>query len=182
LPALLGEWFPDLAVGSQAYLLDPGYHEEQVALGGEEQSLAARPVHGWVAEAAGEPVAAAFCSYEAARATMCCEYGSVSPRHRRSGIALAFAPLYGLIAQALQVETVYGLASMRHPVTQLGCERCGWELWGIVPTSERYAGAAGGVGYAPEAVYGFSLVPRATIDPRSLSPRLRALIGVLGCV
>jgi hypothetical protein len=183
LPALLGEWFPDTSVGSQAHLLSPDFYHEQVALGGEDNRLAERPVHGWVAEAAGEVLGAAFCSYDVPGSTLRCDFGAVDPRHRRSGLAHAVTPLFGLIGQAIQAETVVGWASMRHPATQRACERGGWGLWGIIPASERYATPEGRVVHAPEALYGFSTVPPEEArwpDRGALPPPLRALAGLVG--
>jgi GNAT superfamily N-acetyltransferase len=84
--------------------------------------------------------------------------GVIDPRYQRSGLAAHQLSFMVLLARAIEAETVMSWATLRHQGAQRAVERAGWQLWGVIPASERYATATG-MGRGAEALYGLSLVP-----------------------
>lgn len=185
LPLLLAQlpaWFPELAQGSLAHLLDGEHYRSAVALEGEDQTIARRPSIAWVIRRGEELAALCCCSYDIPGYTLRGELAVVAPRYRRSGLTQSQLPLAVLVARAIEAETVMSWATLRHLGAQRICEDAGWQLWGVIPASERYA-SAGGAGRGAEALYGLSLIPPQQArwpDPAGLPPRHAALLRQLG--
>lgn len=173
----VASWFPDLRDSVRAFLLDPAYYEEQVALDGEDQDYQARPGHVFTVWDRDALVLVTCARFDEDGSTLLNDFAALDPRYRRQGIGDRVMPLLGLIGRAMGIETVLGWSTLRHPAAQRAVERGGWQLWGLIPASERYRD--GGVDRGGfEALYGASLVPAEQsywppLD--TLPPRLAAL-------
>lgn len=183
VPALIAQlpaWHPEVFDGSKRYILDPAFYEESVAFAGETTRIDERPAYVWCVReggASGPIVAVGTIGVDVERSTLRTEHAIIAPSHR--GLRLSgLITLYVLIARAIEIETVVGWASMRHPYAQKACEKHGFRLIGIVPASERISVAPGVTKYTFEAAYAISLVPPslAWCPPRSaMLPRVAAL-------
>jgi hypothetical protein len=113
-----------------------------------------------LAEVDGDLAVFSSYSFDAIRArTLRAELAVVNPRHRQRSLSNQLQPLWVLLARALEVEVILGWATLVHPYVQLGCERQGLDLVGILPASERLIVAPGVMKHAFEAVYAASLLP-----------------------
>ena len=132
---------------------------------------------------AGEAIAALIVStYDREGYTLSTRCGVIDPRHRKSGLTRCLLPLLVLVGRAIGAETVMGWVTLRHIALQLGCERTGFGLWGLIPASERYEVGPGTWRYGFEALYGVTLVPPALSrwpDESTLPPARAALLRAL---
>jgi hypothetical protein len=109
---------------------------------------------------------------------LCAQVEAVDPRYRGLGLSTVLLSLQVLLGRTLSVDMIVCWATLRHPIGQRACERCGFRLVCIVPASDRVQVAPGVVQHAFEAVYAISLVPdEQTHRPASvsLSPRMAAV-------
>jgi N-acetylglutamate synthase-like GNAT family acetyltransferase len=177
--ARLPQWFPDIVGSSQEQYLDPSFYDQYVALQGEEPRVAERPNLFWVVKDHDAIISVACGSYDAEGLTLRAEVAVIDPARRARGVGARVTPLNVLIARALGAETIVAWATMKHRGAQTASERAGWQLWGVIPASERYAVAPGVVKRGCEALYGISLVPPESArwpDPAALSPHRAALV------
>jgi hypothetical protein len=61
--------------------------------------------------------------------------GAISKPHRGAGLSKLLPPLMEAMGNAM--GTVYGLATLKFPNMQVGFEKAGWQLMGIIPGFER---------------------------------------------
>jgi GNAT superfamily N-acetyltransferase len=176
--SVLPEWFPDIVGSSLACLMTTSFYEQSVALAGEDARLAQRPGYAFVLCADPDPVAFGYVEYRASQSMLCAQVEAVDPRYRGLGLSTVLLSLQVLLGRTISVDMIVCWATLRHPVGQRACERCGFRLVGIVPASDRVQVAPGVVKHTFEAVYAISLVPdEQTSRPASaaLSPRMAAV-------
>lgn len=104
--------------------------------------------------------------------------GTVAVAHRGAGLSKLFPSLLEAIALAIGTGLVYALATLKVPNIQVGFERAGWKLIGIMPGFDRELLGPGDVKRVYEAVYVKVLASESefehpTVD--GLTPSTRAV-------
>src|SRR5262249_38299181 len=111
-------WHPEIATTAQSRLLSPAFYDDDVALAGEDQTIAHRPIHARVFVHRGELIGFTSSICEVKRSTLRAEFIVIDPRHRGLGLALATLPFKVLLARAIGVDTVLAMATLRDPYRQ----------------------------------------------------------------
>lgn len=179
----LPAWYFQIATTAQRRLLTAAFYDDCVALAGEDQTIARRPIHARVFVHRGELIGLTYSICEVKRSTLRAEFIVIDPRHRGLGLALATLPFKVLLARAIGVDTVLAMATLRDPYRQMAAERSGFRLAGLLPAAG-IDDAGDGAKHVFEAMYACSLVPaeRAFRPPAAaMLPRVAAVADfVLG--
>lgn len=104
--------------------------------------------------------------------------GTVAIAHRGAGLSKLFPSLLEAIARAIGTGLVYALATLKVPNVQVGFERAGWKLIGIMPGFDRELLGPGNVKRVYEAVYVKVLAPESEFEHPivdGLTPSTRAV-------
>ncbi|MCL4690810.1 MAG: hypothetical protein KJ007_19835 [Burkholderiales bacterium] len=176
--AALQAWYPQIAVGGSSCYLREDFYRERVALGDDldRDVYAARILSG------DEMVG--FWSFEREDDSLAI-YGRlivVAPAHR--GARLSVHALSGTesIGRAMGAAFMYTLVTLKDPYGQRSLESAGYRLVGFFPGRDREEVAPGVVKRVYQAVYAKLLAPADQVhwpDAKNLSPRARALFGLL---
>lgn len=177
IPALvdcLGQWYPDIRIGSMSTLLQPS-HLAQRACTSEHPN---RDLLVIVLKYETALAGLFTCRRDWRTMSIHAALGVTAPQYRganlvRSGLALTEAS-----GRYMGMGFAYGMATLKHPFSQRGIERAGWQLIGITPGFDRDEVRPGVVKRVFEAVYARVLAPRASLlcpDPKQMTERTRRL-------
>ena len=181
IPALIAAmrvWHPAISVGvASCYLRDDFYFNRVVLDGKLDRDVLVVPIT-FDGELAG------VWSFEREIDSLAL-YGRliiIAPDHR--GARLAAVALKGTenLGRAMGAAFLYALATLKIPHAQRALEGAGYRLLGFFPGYDREEIAPGVVKRVYQAVYAKLLVPEDEVlrpDPRNLTPRARALYGLL---
>ena len=79
--------------------------------------------------------------------------GTIAESHRGSRLSKCFPPLMETMGQVMGMGMVYSLATLKLPHMQVGFEKAGWQLIGIMPGFDRELVHEGEVKRVFEAIY-----------------------------
>lgn len=108
--------------------------------------------------------------------------GTVAVAHRGAGLSKLFPTLIEAIGVAMGMALVYALATLKVPNMQVGFEKAGWKLIGIMPGFDRELLAPDEVKRVYEAVYVKVLAPDSEFEHPSvdgLTPSTRIVFDHL---
>jgi hypothetical protein len=152
VPALvkaLDEWFPGLAVGNARCYLREDFYASRVFFDGSADHdflvLLFKRGDDWVGMLSVERDQDSQVLYG--------RVGAISKPHRGAGLSKLFPPLMEAMGNAMGMGMVYGLATLKFPNMQVGFEKAGWQLIGIIPGSDRELIGPGQVKRVFEAIY-----------------------------
>jgi hypothetical protein len=174
----LPEWYPDLAVSSEASHLVPDFYYEQSMLAEIDEDRAILPV-----VALHDQAIVGLITFEKdASRTLRCRIGVIAPPHRGAPLATLGPLLLERLGRAMGAELVYYFATLKSAHQQVLAERFRYELVGIVPAMDRNIDPFGQVKRVYEAIYAKVLVAEDQIalpPPDALTLRTRAVWDVL---
>jgi len=181
IPALIEGvrmWHPDISVGVGSCYLREDFYTEKVFLRDEAEKdmYVVLIMHG------DELAGMGSWEREPDALTLYAKLGIIAPAHRGAKIAVRAVEFTENLGRAMGAGFVYGLATLKVPHMQLALERAGYQLLGFAPGYDRELVAPGVVKRVYEAFYAKVLVPDEDLlrpDPKSLSPRAKALFEVL---
>jgi hypothetical protein len=181
VPALvrgLNEWFPGLAVGNASCFLRQDFYPNRVYFeGGPDRDffvVGFKRGDDWAGVLAVERDTDSQVLYG--------RVGAIAKAHRGAGLSKLFPPLIEAMGKAMGMGLVYGLTTLKAPYMQVGFERAGWRLIGIMPGFDRELVAPGDVKRVFEAIYVKVLVTQSELVRPSFSgmtPATRALFELL---
>jgi hypothetical protein len=108
--------------------------------------------------------------------------GTIASAHRGAGLSKLFPRLIEMTGSAMGIGMVYALATLKVPNMQVGFEKAGWQLIGIIPGFDRELVGPGDVKRVFEAIYVKVLVTeREFVHPTAsgLTQSTRALFELL---
>ena len=177
IPALMkavDEWFPGLAVGNAScYLRDDFYQTRVFFEGCHERDffiVLFKLGDDWAGMLSVERDKDSQVLYG--------RVGTIAAAHRGARLSKCFPPLMEAMGNAMGMGMVYSLATLKVPHMQVGFEKAGWQLIGIIPGFDRELIQPGEVKRVFEAIYVKVLVTnRDFLRPKmeGLTPQTAAL-------
>ena len=129
----LDEWFPGLAVGNASCFLREDFYANRVFFDGSADHdffvLLFKRGDDWAGMLSVERDKDSQVLYG--------RVGAISKPHRGAGLSKLFPPLMEAMGNAMGMGMVYGLATLKVPNMQVGFEKAGWQLIGIIPGFDR---------------------------------------------
>lgn len=177
----LARWFPGITVGAGSCFRRESFYRRHVELADEPASA----VRGFLVVLIrhGEELAGVFAAQrDLETLSLYGREGAVAGAHRNQGLTEAVLGLSEVLARAMGMEIVFGLATLHVPYMQQALEKCGFRLAGITPGVDREMVRPGEVKRVYEAMYVKVLVESAQVhmpDPANLTPGTRALFSAL---
>jgi hypothetical protein len=171
-------WFPDIAIGAESCWHREDFYEKEVSLAGEPET----GIMVFVIRSAQELAMMYALERREDMLTLYCRVGAVAPAHRGEKLGHVAFSSYEPIGRAMGLAVIYFFATLQHPATQIGAEKYGYQLIGIVPASDRLMVAPGVVKHVYEAVYVKVLASPDDLlrpSPENLTPRVKALFDYL---
>jgi hypothetical protein len=108
--------------------------------------------------------------------------GTIPFEHRGAGLSKLFPQLIEAMGTSMGMGMVYGLATLKVPNMQVGFEKAGWRLIGIIPGFDRELVGPGEVKRVFEAIYVKVLVTESELvqpSAEGLTPGTIALFELL---
>jgi len=108
--------------------------------------------------------------------------GTIAEAHRGARLSKCFPPLMEAMGVAMGMGLVYSLATLKVPHMQVGFEKAGWKLIGIMPGFDRELVRLGEVKRVFEAIYVKVLVTNSEFvrpSTNGMTPTTRALFDLL---
>ena len=143
------EWFPGLAVGNASCYLREDFYADRVFLDGnaDRDFFVLLFKHGdeWAGMLSVERDKDSQILYG--------RVGTISKPHRGARLSKCFPPLMEAMGKAMSMGMVYSLATLKAPNMQVGFEKAGWQLIGIIPGFDRELVSPGQVKRVYEAIY-----------------------------
>ena len=181
VPALvnaLDDWFPGLAVGNASCFLREDFYANRVFVDGSADPDFFIVIFKQGAEWAG------ILSVERDKDSQILygRVGTISKPHRGAGLSKLFPPLIEAMGNAMGMGMVYGLATLKVRNMQVGFEKAGWKLIGIIPGFDRELIEPGQVKRVFEAIYVKVLVPESEFvrpSAAGMTPETNALFNFL---
>ncbi len=178
LIAAIRVWYPAISVGVASCYLREDFYVKRVVLDGQDDRDVLVVPFTFDGQLAG------VWSFEREIDSLAI-YGRLivlAPEHR--GAKLAAIAMNGTenLGRFMGAAFLYALATLKIPHAQRALEGAGFRLLGFFPGYDREEVAPGVVKRVYQAVYAKLLVPEDEVlrpDPRNLTPRARALYGLL---
>lgn len=181
IPALVravDNWFPGLAVGNASCYLREDFYLNRVFLDQEDERdffvLLFKHGDDWAGMLSVERDKDSQVIYG--------RVGTISERHRGARLSKCFPPLMEAMGVAMGMGMVYSLATLKVPHMQVGFEKAGWKLIGIMPGFDRELVSPGQVKRVFEAIYVKVLVTESEfVRPKmlALTPATKVLFDLL---
>src|SRR5436190_3638168 len=181
VPALinaLDEWFPGLAVGNASCFLREEFYANRVFFDGSADRdffvILFKQGDDWAGMLSVERDKDSQVLYG--------RVGAISKPHRGAGLSKLFPPLMEAMGNAMGMGMVYGLATLKVPNMQVGFEKAGWQLIGIIPGFDRELIGPGQVKRVFEAIYVKVLVAESEVlrpSVAGMTPATNALFNFL---
>lgn len=178
VPALvagLRDWYPDIAVSSEARHLGEAFYRQHTLLAGAVED---RPILPLVARHGAAVVAIVTFEKDDAARTVTCRIGAIAPEHRAAALALSGPLLLEKVGRAVGAELVHYYATLKSAHQQVLAERAHYALVGIVPGIDRGYDGAGRVKRVYEAIYAKLLVGDGEValpEESALTARTKAV-------
>lgn len=145
----LGDWFPGLAVGNASCFLREGFYANRVAFDAHADCdflvVLFKRGDDWAGLLSVERDTDSEVLYG--------RVGAIAKPHRGAGLSKLFPPLMEAMGRAMGMGMVYGLATLKVTNMQVGFEKAGWKLIGIMPGFDRELIAPSEVKRVFEAIY-----------------------------
>lgn len=174
----LREWFPGLAVGNASCYLREDFYPNRVFFDESADHdffvILFKREHEWAGMLSVERDKESQVLYG--------RVGVISKQCRSAGLSKLFPPLMEAIGNAMGMGMVYGLATLKVRNMQVGFEKAGWQLIGIIPGFDRELIGPGQVKRVFEAIYAKVLVAEDEfVRPTAagMTPATHALFKVL---
>ena len=152
IPALVravDNWFPGLAVGNASCYLRQDFYIDRVFLDRDDERdffvLLFKHGDDWAGMLSVERDKDSQVIYG--------RVGTISEKHRGARLSKCFPPLIEAMGVAMGMGMVYSLATLKVPHMQVGFEKAGWQLIGIMPGFDRELVGPGEVKRVFEAIY-----------------------------
>ncbi len=181
IPALvkaIDEWFPGLAVGNASCYLREDFYLNRVVF--EEAHdrdfflILFKRGDDWAGMLSVERDKDSQVLYG--------RVGTISELHRGARLSKCFPPLMETMGKVMGMGMVYSLATLKVPHMQVGFEKAGWQLIGVIPGFDRELVGPGQVKRVFEAIYVKVLATESDFlrpDVQGMTPATRALFGHL---
>jgi len=145
----LDAWFPGLAVGNASCFLREEFYANRVFFDGTADHdffvILFKEGNRWAGTLSVERDKDSQVLYG--------RVGAISMPHRGAGLSKLFPALMEAIGSAMGMGMVYGLATLEVRNMQIGFEKAGWQLIGIIPGFDRELIGPGQVKRVFEAIY-----------------------------
>jgi len=181
IPALISavdEWFPGLSVSNASCYLREDFYESRVFLDGNSNGdffvLLFKHGSDWAGVLSVERDKDSQVLYG--------RIGTISVAHRGARLSKSFPPLMEAMGKAMGMGMVYSLATLKVPNMQVGFEKAGWQLIGIIPGFDREVVSSSEVKRVYEAIYVKALVTESDFllpSIEGMTPGTRALFEIL---
>jgi len=181
VPALvnaLADWFPGLEVGNASCFLREDFYANRVFF---DQS-ADHDFFVILFKKGGDWAGVLAVERDKDSQVLYGRVGAIAKPHRGAGLSKLFPPLMEAVGNAMGMGMVYGLATLKVPNMQVGFEKAGWQLIGIIPGFDRELIGPGQVKRVFEAIYVKVLVTESEIlrpSAAGMTPVTNALFNVL---
>lgn len=181
IPALvqaIDEWFPGLAVGNASCYLREDFYLNRVFFD-EEQD---RDFFLILFKRGDEWAGMLSVERDKDSQVLYGRVGTISEFHRGARLSKCFPPLMETMGKAMGMGMVYSLATLKVPHMQVGFEKAGWQLIGVIPGFDRELVGPGEVKRVFEAIYVKVLATESDFlhpDAQGMTPATRALFGHL---
>lgn len=170
IPALVravDNWFPGLSVGNASCYLREDFYMNRVSLDRDDERdffvLLFKYGDDWAGMLSVERDKDSQVIYG--------RVGTISEKHRGARLSKCFPPLMETMGVAMGMGMVYSLATLKVPHMQVGFEKAGWQLIGIMPGFDRELVGPGEVKRVFEAIYVKVLVTEGEF----VRPRVRGM-------
>lgn len=177
VPALVravDEWFPGLAVGNASCYLREDFYVNRVFFDEEHERdffvVLFKRGDDWAGMLSVERDKDSQVLYG--------RVGTIAESHRGARLSKCFPPLMETMGKVMGMGMVYSLATLKVPHMQVGFEKAGWQLIGVIPGFDRELVSQGEVKRVFEAIYVKVLVTeRDFLRPSAegMTPATRAL-------
>jgi hypothetical protein len=181
VPALvnaLDEWFPGLAVGNASCFLREDFYANRVFFDErtDHDFFVVMFKHGddWAGVLSVERDKDSQVLYG--------RVGAIAKAHRGAGLSKLFPTLMEATGHAMGMGMVYGLATLKARNMQVGFEKAGWKLIGIIPGFDRELIGPDQVKRVFEAIYVKVLVAESEFlrpNVAGMTPSTHALFNLL---
>jgi hypothetical protein len=180
VPALvnaLDEWFPGLAVGNASCFLREDFYANRVVFDGADHDffvIMFKQGDDWAGVLSVERDKDSQVLYG--------RVGAISKPHRGAGLSKLFPPLMETMGHAMGMGMVYSLATLKARNMQVGFEKAGWQLIGIIPGFDRELIGPDQVKRVFEAIYVKVLVSENEFlrpSVAGMTPATHALFNLL---
>jgi hypothetical protein len=181
VPALvksLEEWFPGLAVGNASCFLCEDFYANRVFFDESADHdffvVLFKRGDDWAGMLSVERDKDSQVLYG--------RVGAIAKSHRGAGLSKLFPPLMEAMGHAMGMGMVYALATLKIPNIQVGFEKAGWKLIGIIPGFDRELIGPGDVKRVFEAIYVKVLVTESEFlrpSATGMTPATHALFNLL---
>ena len=177
IPALIhavDEWFPGLAVGNASCYLREDFYKSRVFFEDAHERdfffMLFKRGEDWAGMLSVERDKDSQVLYG--------RVGTIAEAHRGARLSKCFPPLMEAMGIAMGMGMVYSLATLKVPHMQVGFEKAGWQLIGIIPGFDRELIGPGEVKRVFEAIYVKVLVT----DRDFLRPKLDGMTPATGAL
>jgi hypothetical protein len=174
----LDEWFPGLAVGNASCFLREEFYANRVFFDESANHdffvIIFKQGNDWAGMLSVERDKDSQVLYG--------RVGTISTPHRGAGLSKLFPPLMEAIGSAMGIGMVYGLATLKVRNMQVGFEKAGWQLIGIIPGFDRELIGPNQVKRVFEAIYVKVLVAESEFlrpSAAGMTPATNALFNLL---
>ena len=151
-PALIravDAWFPGLAVGNASCYLREDFYANRVFF----ENLHDRDFFLMLFKHHDEWAGMLSVERDKDSQVLYGRVGTIAESHRGSRLSKCFPPLMEAMGKAMGMGMVYSLATLKVPHMQVGFEKAGWQLIGIIPGFDRELVGQGQVKRVFEAIY-----------------------------
>jgi hypothetical protein len=176
-PALIravDAWFPGLAVGNASCFLREDFYSHRVFF----DELHERDFFLMLFKHEEEWAGMLSVERDKDSQVLYGRVGTIAESHRGSRLSKCFPPLMETMGKAMGMGMVYSLATLKVPHMQVGFEKAGWQLIGIIPGFDRERVKQDDIKRVFEAIYVKVLVTEQDfLRPSSegMTPATRAL-------
>jgi hypothetical protein len=174
----LDDWFPGLAVGNASCFLREDFYANHVFF---DQS-ADHDFFVVIFKQGDEWAGILSVEREKDSQVLYGRVGAISKPHRGAGLSKLFPPLIEAMGDAMGMGMVYGLATLKVHNMQVGFEKAGWKLIGIIPGFDRELIGPHQVKRVFEAIYVKVLVAESELlrpSVAGMTPATNALFNFL---
>jgi hypothetical protein len=143
------KWFPGLAVGNASCYLREEFYRNRVFFDDDHERdfflMLFKQGEDWAGMLSVERDKDSHVLYG--------RVGTIAEKHRGARLSKCFPPLMEAMGTAMGMGMVYSLATLKVPHMQVGFEKAGWQLIGIIPGFDRELIQPGEVKRVFEAIY-----------------------------
>ena len=177
IPALIqavDDWFPGLAVGNASCYLREDFYTKRVFF----EDCHERDFFFMLFKQGEDWAGMLSVERDKDSQVLYGRVGTIAASHRGARLSKCFPPLMEAMGTAMGMGMVYSLATLKVPHMQVGFEKAGWQLIGIIPGFDRELIGPGEVKRVFEAIYVKVLVTERDF----LRPKLDGMTPATGAL